>query len=175
MAIRILFVDDEKDTLRYVQFMLQRRGYEVETAAGGREALEKAKQNPPDLFLVDVLMPDLNGYHVTEAVRKDPKLKHLPVILFSAATRNEYKTYGFEVGADDYLTKPILNDALDGRIKAAIQLAEKRLHQAETIPLPPLEPGSSEPRRWPPQAAMARATRPVSTTLRLEPARRRDR
>ncbi len=118
--------------------MLKRRGYEVEIAMGGREALEKARQNPPDLFLVDVLMPDLNGYHVTEAVRQDPKLKHLPVILFSAATRAEYKTHGFEVGADDYLTKPILNDALDGRIRAAIQLAEKRRLEAEAIPLPPI-------------------------------------
>ncbi len=133
MATRILFVDDNKDTLFYIQFMLQRRGYEVVTAASGLEALQMAKREPPDLFLLDVLMPKMNGFEVTQAIRADPQLRHLPIILFSAATTAEHKTRGFEVGADDYLTKPILNDELDNRIQAALLLATVREQPLEEL------------------------------------------
>ena len=134
MATRILFVDDNHDTLFYIRYMLQRRGYEVEVADSGSEALEKAKKNPPDLFLVDVLMPQMNGFELTKAIRSQPTLAHLPVILFSAATTATYKARGFEAGADDYLTKPILNDELDNRIQAALNLANSRQIEMVTLP-----------------------------------------
>ena len=145
MATRILFVDDNHDTLFYIQFMLQRRGYEVEVADNGSEALEKATQNPPDLFLVDVLMPKMNGFEFTAAIRSNPVLMHLPVILFSAATTESYKERGFEAGADDYLTKPILNDELDNHIQAALNLAESRRIEMDAVveqalPEPPQAP-----------------------------------
>jgi len=122
MATKILFVDDNPDTLVYIAFMLKRRGYEVMTSPNGQDALQKARENPPDLFLVDVLMPGMDGYQLTRAIRNDPRLRNLPVIIFSAATSPENKARGFEAGADDYLTKPILTDELDNRIRAAIQL-----------------------------------------------------
>ncbi len=135
MAINILFVDDNPDTLIYIDFMLRKRGYEVTTAAGGAEALKLARANPPDLLLVDVLMPQMDGYQLTEAVRRDSQLWHLPVILFSAATSAEHKARGFEAGADDYLTKPILSNELDDRLQAAIRLAtERQTELVEAVP-----------------------------------------
>lgn len=137
MATRILFVDDNQDTLLYVQFMLQRRGYEVAIASSAQEALQIAGVHPPDLFLVDVLMPDVDGFTLTESIRADPGMGHLPIILFSAATTARHKARGYEAGADDYLTKPILNDELDGRIQAALKLTELRRKAAEPAQVEP--------------------------------------
>lgn len=134
MATKILYVDDNRDTLFYIEFMLKRRGYEVDVASSGRKALEKARENPPDVFLVDVLMPEMDGFEFTKTIRSDSSLAYLPVILFSAATTTEHKVRGFDAGADDYLTKPILNDELDNRIQAALKLTGARQkHEPELI------------------------------------------
>ncbi|MBN1314888.1 MAG: response regulator [Anaerolineales bacterium] len=140
MATKILYVDDNKDTLFYIDFMLKRRGYEVATASSGKKALVKASENPPDIFLVDVLMPEMDGFELTQAIRAIPALAHLPIILFSAATTSEHKARGFDVGADDYLTKPILNDELDNRIQAALRLTGVRQKEEPVLIEPKKEP-----------------------------------
>lgn len=132
MATRILYVDDNADALTYIEFMLKRRGYNVMTASGAKDAFLKARHFPPDLFLIEVLMSEVDGYQLTEAIRANPDLKYLPVILFSAASTPEHKAQGHKVGADDYLTKPILNDELDKRIQAALKLTQMR-RQAKVI------------------------------------------
>lgn len=132
MATKILYVDDNADALTYIEFMLKRRGYSVMTACSAKDAFLKAKNFPPDLFLIEVLMSEVDGYQLTEAIRADPELKYLPVILFSAASTPEHKARGHKAGADDYLTKPILNDELDKRIQASLKLTQIR-RQAKEI------------------------------------------
>jgi DNA-binding response OmpR family regulator len=106
MAEKILIVDDDVDTLRLVGLMLQRQGYQIVAANNGQQALVMAKTEEPDLILLDIMMPDLDGYEVTRQLRDNPETSGIPIIMFTAKSRLEDRVTGFEVGADDYLTKP---------------------------------------------------------------------
>lgn len=118
MAEEILIIDDDSDTIKLIAMLLKRRGYEVLTAARGREGLEKARAEQPNLILLDVMMPDMDGYEVTRHLRSDPELRHIPIIMFTAKAQVADKVAGFEAGVDDYLTKPIHPAELDSRVKA---------------------------------------------------------
>lgn len=106
MAEKILIVDDDVDTLRLVGLMLQRQGYQIVAANNGQQALVMAKTEEPDLILLDIMMPDLDGYEVTRQLRDNPETSGIPIIMFTAKSQLEDRVTGFEVGADDYLTKP---------------------------------------------------------------------
>jgi DNA-binding response OmpR family regulator len=106
MPEKILIVDDDVDTLRLVGLMLQRQGYQIVAANNGNQALIMAKTEQPDLILLDIMMPDLDGYEVTRQLRKSPDTSKIPIIMFTAKSQLEDRVTGFEVGADDYLTKP---------------------------------------------------------------------
>ena len=113
---KILVVDDEIYIVHILDFSLGMEGYEVVTALDGEQALEKMKTEKPDLIVLDIMMPKLDGYEVCKAVKADPATKQIPVILLSAKGRNVDQTMGFEVGADDYITKPFSPRKLVERI-----------------------------------------------------------
>lgn len=120
MAERILIVDDDIDTMRLVSIMLQRQGYQVVAASNGSQGIEKAIAEKPDLVLLDVMMPDMDGYEVTRQLRKNPKTAQIPILMFTAKTQLDDKVAGFEVGADDYLTKPTHPTELQSHVKALL-------------------------------------------------------
>ena len=107
MAEKILIVDDDVDSLKLIGLMLQRHGYKVIAASAGNQALAKAEAEVPDLIILDVMMPDMNGLEVCRRLRDNPTTGEIPIIMFTAKTLIDDKVKGFEAGADDYLTKPI--------------------------------------------------------------------
>jgi pilus assembly protein CpaE len=130
MAEKILVVDDDLDTLKLVGLMLERQGYEITVATNGELGLSKAATEKPDLILLDIMMPDIDGYEVTRRLRADPTLAHIPIIMFTAKSMVDDKVAGFEVGADDYLTKPTHPAELTAHVKAVLA----RSAQARTTP-----------------------------------------
>jgi DNA-binding response OmpR family regulator len=120
MPEKILIVDDDIDSLKLIGLMLQRQGYEVAAANAGNQALSKALSERPDLIILDVMMPDMNGYEVCKRLRANPDTKGIPIIMFTAKTLIDDKVQGFEAGADDYLTKPTHPSELASRVKAIL-------------------------------------------------------
>ncbi|MFN8373518.1 MAG: response regulator [Anaerolineae bacterium] len=120
MPEKILIVDDDIDSLKLIGLMLQRQGYEVAAANAGNQALSKAVSEHPDLIILDVMMPDMNGYEVCKRLRANPDTKGIPIIMFTAKTLIDDKVQGFEAGADDYLTKPTHPSELASRVKAIL-------------------------------------------------------
>jgi CheY-like chemotaxis protein/MinD-like ATPase involved in chromosome partitioning or flagellar assembly len=118
MSEKILIIDDDVDTLRLVGLMLQRQGYQIVAATNGEQGLEKAFEERPDVILLDVMMPDMDGYEVTRRLRKNPVSSTTPILLFTAKTQLDDKVAGFEAGADDYLTKPTHPAELQAHIRA---------------------------------------------------------
>ena len=112
---RVLVVDDDPRILKFLEIRLKASGYEVLTAKNGREALEQVKAEEPDLLILDVLMPGIDGFETLKQVRL---LSSLPVIILSAKEANTDKVKGLELGADDYLAKPFSPDELLARIEA---------------------------------------------------------
>lgn len=121
MSEKILIVDDDVDSLKLIGLMLQRHGYEVIAANAGNQAIAKANSDHPDLIILDVMMPDMNGYEVCRRLRGNPSTKAIPIIMFTAKTLIDDKVAGFEAGADDYLTKPTHPAELASRVKAMLQ------------------------------------------------------
>lgn len=117
----ILAVDDHEDALYALERILAHHGYLVFTASSGQEALERAKKEAPDLILLDVMMPLLDGLQLTRMIKKDPVLKFTPVILVTAKDSLEDITSGLENGADGYITKPFKPEELLARTKAALR------------------------------------------------------
>ena len=117
---RILVVDDEIYIVHILDFSLGMEGYEVVTALDGEQALEKARSEKPDLIVLDIMMPKLDGYETCKMLKADPETKDVPVILLSAKGRNVDQKVGFEVGADDYITKPFSPRKLVERINAIL-------------------------------------------------------
>ncbi|HKQ18931.1 MAG TPA: response regulator [Candidatus Eisenbacteria bacterium] len=113
---KILVVDDEIYIVHILDFSLGMEGYEVVTALDGEQALEKLKVEKPDLIVLDIMMPKLDGYEVCKAIKSDPETRQIPVILLSAKGRNVDQKMGFDVGADDYITKPFSPRKLVERI-----------------------------------------------------------
>jgi DNA-binding response OmpR family regulator len=107
MAARILAVDDSPTILEMIKAILLAGGYEVLTAADGAEALEKARAEKPDLILLDVMLPKLDGYRVCRLLKFDQNYKHIPIIMLTAKTEEQSMATGLRTGADQYLTKPI--------------------------------------------------------------------
>ncbi len=136
MPEKILVVDDDVDTLRLVGLMLQRNGYDIVAASSGRQALLTALREQPDLIILDVMMPDMDGYEVTRKLRADPKTLAIPIIMFTAKSQIDDKVTGFEAGADDYLTKPTQPRELLAHIKAVLARTAKSRMAAALEPPP---------------------------------------
>ncbi len=134
MAEKILLIDDDLDTLRLVGLMLQRQGYEVRAASNGPQALTLAQSELPDLILLDVMMPEMDGYEVARRLRSDPMTTDVPIIMFTAKTQVDDKVMGFEAGADDYLTKPTQPRELFAHMKAVLARSGKARSTAASTP-----------------------------------------
>jgi two-component system alkaline phosphatase synthesis response regulator PhoP len=117
---KILVVDDEIYIVHILDFSLGMEGYTVATALDGEQALEKARTEKPDLIVLDIMMPKLDGYETCKRLKADEATKAIPVILLSAKGRNVDQKVGFEVGADDYITKPFSPRKLVERINAIL-------------------------------------------------------
>jgi len=125
MAEKILLVDDDADTLRLVGLMLQRQGYEVRVASSGEQALTMIQSEMPDLVLLDIMMPEMDGYEVARRLRSEAETADIPIIMFTAKSQVDDKVLGFESGADDYLTKPTQPRELYAHIKAVLSRTGK--------------------------------------------------
>lgn len=118
---KILIVDDEKPISDIIKFNLTKEGYEVCTAFDGRQALAQFEEEQPDLMILDLMLPELDGLEVAKEVRKT---SHIPIIMLSAKDSEFDKVIGLEIGADDYVTKPFSNRELLARIKAHLRRTE---------------------------------------------------
>jgi two-component system, cell cycle response regulator len=119
---RILVVDDHPDNIEIIDARLSSRGYRIESASDGEEALEKVRQNPPHLILLDVMMPVLDGFEVSRRIKRDTSLPFIPIILVTARGETEDKVEGLDAGADDYLTKPINFPELEARVRSMLRI-----------------------------------------------------
>ena len=117
---KILVVDDEIYIVHILDFSLGMEGYDVITALDGEQAFEKARAEKPDLIVLDIMMPKLDGYETCKMLKHDEITRDIPVILLSAKGRNVDQKIGFEVGADDYITKPFSPRKLVERINAIL-------------------------------------------------------
>ena len=117
---KILVVDDEIYIVHILDFSLGMEGYEVVTALDGEQALDKARTERPDLIVLDIMMPKLDGYETCKVLKSREETRDIPVILLSAKGRNVDQKTGFEVGADDYITKPFSPRKLVERINAIL-------------------------------------------------------
>jgi pilus assembly protein CpaE len=107
--------------------MLQRQGYQISAATNGQQGLDKAFEEDPDLILLDVMMPEMDGYEVTRRLRQNPSTMETPILMFTAKTQLDDKVIGFEVGANDYLTKPTHPAELQARVKTLLaRVSEKK-------------------------------------------------
>lgn len=132
MAQRILVVDDDVNALRLIAYALHREGFETLTAKSGPEALQILSETPVDLVILDIMMPEMDGYEVCRRIREQPATARLPVIMLTAKSQVEDKVRGFQVGADDYVTKPVLPAELIARVKALLARASYIAQPAAT-------------------------------------------
>lgn len=122
--IKVLAVDDNDEALFALENLLRRHGYDVVTASDGREAIERAREDHPDVILLDVVMPELNGYEVTQILKADAVLKYTPLVLLTSKDDLDEVVHGFEQGADDYIIKPFETKELLARLKAAVRMQQ---------------------------------------------------
>lgn len=116
----VLVADDEPDILSLVSLRLRETAYDIASAVDGRQALLVAREQRPDAAVIDVWMPEMDGYELTRAIRADPDLCAMPVVLLSASVRESEIHRGEEVGANDYLRKPFVPSELRGAVAAAL-------------------------------------------------------
>lgn len=119
--IKILLVDDEPDILEIVGYNLSSEGYQVVTAENGVEAVKKAKKELPQLIILDVMMPEMDGIEACENIRKQPELKDVVITFLTARGEDYSQVAGFDAGADDYITKPIKPKVLVSKVKALLR------------------------------------------------------
>ncbi|MFZ1288805.1 MAG: response regulator transcription factor [Melioribacteraceae bacterium] len=139
---KILLVDDEKDIVEFLQYNLEAEGFEVISAYDGESALEKMQENP-DLVVLDVMMPKMNGYEVCRNIRLNEVYNDVPIIFLTAKTSEFDELKGFDLGADDYIKKPISPKMLVARIKSKIKKLsysdEKNQQNSSILKIGPLE------------------------------------
>lgn len=114
---RILVVDDEVDLVETVRFSLELEGYDVLTAYNGEEALNLARKENPDIMLLDLMLPKLDGYKVCRLLKFDERYKHIPILMLTAKIQEKDKATGLETGANEYITKPFDMDELMKKVK----------------------------------------------------------
>lgn len=121
---RILVVDDEPDAVELIAFNLKNSGFEVVTAADGAEAIRKARTHSPDLIVLDVMLPEIDGLEACKLLRKDPATAETPILMLTARTGEIDRVLGLELGADDYVTKPFSPRELVLRVKKLLRLRD---------------------------------------------------
>jgi two-component system cell cycle response regulator len=122
---RILVVDDNQDNVEIIATRLRFRGYEIQEASDGHRALAMIRRSPPDLILLDVMLPDIDGYEISRRIKNDDTLPFIPIIMVTARDLPQDKVAGLDAGADDYITKPISFPELEARVRSMLRI--KRL------------------------------------------------
>ena len=115
---KILVVDDEVDLVETVRFPLEMEGFDVLVSYNGEDALNQARKESPDLIILDLMLPKLDGYKVCRLLKFDERYKHIPILMLTAKTQEKDKTIGMETGANEYITKPFEMDYLMEKVKA---------------------------------------------------------
>jgi len=136
--IQILIVDDEPDIIDFLSYNLKQEGYRTASATSGQQALQQAEQNPPHLILLDIMMPDMDGIETCREIRAKDQFKNTLIAFLTARNEDYSQIAGFDVGADDYITKPIKPRVLISRIKALL----RRFSEDETEPSDKIELGN---------------------------------
>lgn len=136
---KILLVDDEPDILEIIGYNLAQEGYQILKAENGKVAIEKAKKELPHLIIMDVMMPEMDGMEACEAIRKIPELKNVIIAFLTARSEDYSQVAGFEVGADDYITKPIKPKLLVSKVKALLRRLKDEEQNSETLNLGGIE------------------------------------
>ncbi len=131
MTQTILIVDDDVEALRLIGLMLERKGYDIQAATSGKQALEKVAGMLPDLIILDVMMPEMDGYTVAKRLRDAPETADVPILFFTAKSGTNDKISGFQSGGDDYITKPIHPAELLSRVEALLSRAARQQPEAE--------------------------------------------
>jgi DNA-binding response OmpR family regulator len=129
MAPHVLVADDDAWILRMVATVLEKRGYSVETAVDGEDALARALARPPDLLITDVMMPKLDGWALVRQLRSHTELAMLPVIFLTALSSEDDRIRGFRLGADDYVTKPFRFEELDLRVNKTLRRTQQTMQE----------------------------------------------
>lgn len=129
----VLVVDDEKDIVELVGYNLTRNGYHVLTVMTGEDALNRARTDMPDLLILDLMLPGIDGLDVCRILKNDPKTAHLPVIMLTAKGDEADVVTGLELGADDYITKPFSPRILLARVKAVIRKSTRSVESEDSI------------------------------------------
>lgn len=130
---KILLVDDEPDILEIVGYNLAQEGYQIVTAANGREAIAMAKKELPDLIIMDVMMPIMDGMEACENIRKIPELNNVIITFLTARSEDYSQVAGFDAGADDYISKPIKPKLLVSKVKALLRRSKEPETSSETL------------------------------------------
>jgi pilus assembly protein CpaE len=126
MADKILIIDDDLETLRLIGVVLQRQGFQVFTTSNGVDGIALAQREKPILIVLDIMMPDLDGYQVTRMLRENPETAGIAILMFTAKTQVDDKIAGYDAGVDEYLTKPIHPAELVARIKSMLTAQKKK-------------------------------------------------
>ena len=134
-AAKILVVDDEPDAVELIRFNLSAAGFEVVTAEDGEEALKRARATAPDLILLDIMLPEVDGLEVCKILRRDPATSAIPIIMLTAKAAEIDRVLGLELGADDYVTKPFSPRELVLRIKGMLRRGQPNETKADQIQL----------------------------------------
>src|SRR5215218_792694 len=119
---RILIVDDHEDNIELLRARLEARGYRIDTAMDSEQAIARVSAAPPDLILLDVMMPRIDGFEVVRRLKANKDLPFIPIILQTALDSTEHKVEGLDAGADDYITKPINFAELEARVKSLLRI-----------------------------------------------------
>ena len=122
---KILIVDDEVDLVETVRFPLEMEGYHVLVSYNGEDALNQARKENPDLILLDLMLPKLDGYKVCRLLKFDDRYKHIPILMLTAKTQEKDKILGMETGANEYITKPFEMDYLLKKVKAYLKISSE--------------------------------------------------
>ncbi|MDO8536539.1 MAG: response regulator [Candidatus Omnitrophota bacterium] len=129
---RLLVVDDEKDFVDVISEWLETRGFDILRAFNGKEGMEKARADKPDLIILDVAMPEMNGYDMCRKLKIDEQFKNIPIIMLTAKFQPNDVTFGMGMGADAYLTKPLELEMLLHKVDDLLGLKKKRAGRGKT-------------------------------------------
>jgi len=127
MSKRILVIEDDPASLRLMQYILEHKGYEVLTAVNGLDGLKKARSEEPDLVILDVMLPGMDGFDICYHLRAEPQTAKLPILMLSAKAREVDRDTGLKVGADYYITKPVAPAEIISNVEALLAQGEHKL------------------------------------------------
>ena len=145
---RVLIIEDDADIVELVRYNLEKEGFQVTSAADGVGGLVQIRKSPPDLLILDLMLPRLSGLEVCKEIRRDPELEHLPILVLTARSEEPDRVMGLEIGADDYVTKPFSPREILARVKALLRRANRSYRGSEARE--PIEVGalSIDPRSY---------------------------